>query len=224
MKQIKNSNESLTVSPTKKIYKNQNINNIRKIKIQRINDCNKNNNDESSLNNSNKKEKICNLKYRIKLNNIFEYRDLENNFEKQNFENELKDNISETILNPKDNKRNIINMKNKNQLMLNMERNKDNKIFSKINSFKDKNRIKLSKILIKDKDKEKDNDYFNIKSKKTFNFPKQKTEFLTISSLNFKKYSKIDDIDKLLSKNVYSKTCFKIMTYFTSNAKCTKIN
>jgi len=112
---------------------------------------------------------------------------LENNFEKQNFENELKDNISETILNPKDNKRNIINMKNKNQLMLNLERNKDNKIFSKINSFKDKNRIKLSKILIKDKDKEKDNDYFNIKSKKTFNFPKQKTEFLTISTLNFKK-------------------------------------
>ena len=35
-------------------------------------------------------------------------------------------------------------MKNKNQLMINMERNKDNKIFSKINSFKDKNRIKLS--------------------------------------------------------------------------------
>jgi hypothetical protein len=209
LKQIKNSNESLTVSPTKKLYKNQNINNIRKIKIQRINDCNKNNNDESSLNNSNKKEKICNLKYRIKLNNIFEYRDLENNFEKQNFENELKDNISETILNPKDNKRNIINMKNKNQLMLNMERNKDNKIFSKINSFKDKNRIKLSKILIKDKDKEKDNDYFNIKSKKTFNFPKQKTEFLTISTLNFKKYSKIDDIDKLLSKNELKNFLFK---------------
>ena len=209
LKQIKNSNESLTVSPTKKIYKNQNINNIRKIKIQRINDCNKNNNDESSLNNSNKKEKICNLKYRIKLNNIFEYRDLENNFEKQNFENELKDNISETILNPKDNKRNIINMKNKNQLMLNMERNKDNKIFSKINSFKDKNRIKLSKILIKDKEKEKDNDYFNIKSKKTFNFPKQKTEFLTISTLNFKKYSKIDDIDKLLSKNEIKNFLFK---------------
>ena len=209
LKQIKNSNESLTVSPTKKLYKNQNINNIRKIKIQRINDCNKNNNDESSLNNSNKKEKICNLKYRIKLNNIFEYRDLENNFEKQNFENELKDNISETILNPKDNKRNIINMKNKNQLMINMERNKDNKIFSKINSFKDKNRIKLSKILIKDKDKEKDNDYFNIKSKKTFNFPKQKTEFLTISTLNFKKYSKIDDIDKLLSKNELKNFLFK---------------
>ena len=206
LKQIKNNNES-SVNTSNKFYKNQNVNNIRKIKIQRINDCNKNNNDESSLNNDNKKEKICNLKYRIKFNKIFEYRDLENNYENQNFENELKDDINQTILNPKDNKKNIISPINKNRVLNNMERNKDNKIFSKINSLKDKNKIKLSKIIIKEK--EKDNDYFNIKSKKSFNFKKQKTEFLTISTMNFKNYSKIEDIDKILSKKEVKYILFK---------------
>jgi len=206
LKQIKNNNES-SVNTSNKFYKNQNVNNIRKIKIQRINDCNKNNNDESSLNNDNKKEKICNLKYRIKFNKIFEYRDLENNYENQNFENELKDDINQTILNPKDNKKNIISPINKNRVLNNMERNKDHKIFSKINSLKDKNKIKLSKIIIKEK--EKDNDYFNIKSKKSFNFKKQKTEFLTISTMNFKNYSKIEDIDKILSQKEIKYILFK---------------
>ena len=206
LKQIKNNNES-SVSSSNKFYKNQNVNNIRKIKIQRINDCNKNNNDESSLNNDNKKEKICNLKYRIKFNKIFEYRDLENNYENQNFENELKDDINQTILNPKDNKKNIISPINKNRVFNNMERNKDHKIFSKINSLKDKNKIKLSKIIIKEK--EKDNDYFNIKSKKSFNFKKQKTEFLTISTMNFNNYSKIEDIDKILSQKEIKYILFK---------------
>ena len=206
LKQIKNNNES-SVNSSNKFYKNQNVNNIRKIKIQRINDCNKNNNDESSLNNDNKKEKICNLKYRIKFNKIFEYRDLDNNYENQNFENELKDDINQTILNPKDNKKNIISPINKNRVFNNMERNKDHKIFSKINSLKDKNKIKLSKIIIKEK--EKDNDYFNIKSKKSFNFKKQKTEFLTISTMNFKNYSKMEDIDKILSKKEINYILFK---------------
>ena len=188
-KQIKKGNESLSLDFSKKIYINRN-NNIRKIKIPKIDETNKNN-DFSSYNNSNKKEMVKNLKYTIKLKKLFGYRYLENKADENEndrfYEGEFKEEFNENILKPKYNSKNIIKL-------INDEQGSDYK-------GRNKSKIKLSKISLNDK--EKDCEYHvssKIKLKKPFKLKKQKTEFLINAKTTSKKYEKIEDISNSLTK------------------------
>ena len=162
-KQIKNGNESLSLDFSKKIYDNQN-NNIRKIKIQKIDESNKNNDFSSYLEN-----KI-----------------IENENERY-YEGEIKDYFSENILKPKYHSKNLIKL-------INDDPDSDYK-------GRNKSKIKLSKISIKDK--EKDCEYHNIskiKLKKPFRLKKQRTEFIINSNISFKRFEKLEDITDSFSK------------------------
>ena len=162
-KQIKNGNESLSLDFSKKIYDNQN-NNIRKIKIQKIDESNKNNDFSSYLEN-----KI-----------------IENENERY-YEGEIKDYFSENILKPKYHSKNLIKL-------INDDPDSDYK-------GRNKSKIKLSKISIRDK--EKDCEYHNIskiKLKKPFRLKKQRTEFLINSNISFKRFEKLEDITDSFSK------------------------
>ena len=162
-KQIKNGNESLSLDFSKKIYDNQN-NNIRKIKIQKIDESNKNNDFSSYLEN-----KI-----------------IENENEKY-YEGEIKDYFSENIMKPKYHSKNLIKL-------INDDPDSDYK-------GRNKSKIKLSKISIKDK--EKDCEYHNIskiKLKKPFRLKKQRTEFIINSNISFKRFEKLEDLTDSFSK------------------------
>ena len=162
-KQIKNGNESSSLDFSKKIYDNQN-NNIRKIKIQKIDESNKNNDFSSYLEN-----KI-----------------IENENERY-YEGEIKDYFSENIMKPKYHSKNLIKL-------INDDPDSDYK-------GRNKSKIKLSKISIKDK--EKDCEYHNIskiKLKKPFRLKKQRTEFIINSNISFKRFEKLEDITDSFSK------------------------
>ena len=184
-KQIKNGNESLSLDFSKKIYDNQN-NNIRKIKIQKIDESNKNNDVSSYLEN-----KI-----------------IENENERY-YEGEIKDYFSENILKPKYHSKNLIKL-------INDDPDSDYK-------GRNKSKIKLSKISIRDK--EKDCEYHNIskiKLKKPFRLKKQRTEFLINSNISFKRFEKLEDLTDSFSKKEKKYDFYKniFSSYDTFYFKC----
>ena len=154
-----------------KSYEKSNINNFRKTIFKKFNENNINN----SNNNNNKEVKICNLKYKVKLNNFFEYKELESEIFDRDKELE-KDNKTK-IENYTYNK-NIMNIRDKNNILKYIERNKK-KSFLKI--YSPENKINILKI-----------------NKKSI-FEKQKDELIITNNIH-KKYSKLEDINEILSK------------------------
>jgi len=154
-----------------KSYEKSNINNFRKTIFKKFNENNINN----SNNNNNKEVKICNLKYKVKLNNFFEYKELESEIFDRDKELE-KDNKTK-IENYTYNK-NIMNIRDKNNILKYIERNKK-KSFLKI--YSPENKINILKI-----------------NKKSI-FEKQKEELIITNNIH-KKYSKLEDINEILSK------------------------
>ena len=199
LRQIKNNNESLSLNSSSKLYKNQNINNVRKIKIQRLFDSNNKINENTSYNSSNKKNSIFNLKHQFRRNKLFENKELESRIIFKEIEEDIekinKNDFNEIVLCPKENESNN-NMFNIQKIDF-LERNKT-RIIEKINPFGDKTRIKFSKMILKEKENE--NDYPTIKIKKSINIKKQKTELLLNGNTYTKNYEKLEDIDKELSK------------------------
>ena len=154
-----------------KSYEKSNINNFRKTIFKKFNENNINN----SNNNNNKEVKICNLKYKVKLNNFFEYKELESEiFDK---DKELEKDNKTKIENYTYNK-NIMNIRDKNNILKYIERNKK-KSFLKI--YSPENKINILKI-----------------NKKSI-FEKQKDELIITNNIH-KKYSKLEDINEILSK------------------------
>ena len=153
-----------------KSYEKSNINNFRKTIFKKFNENNINNS-----NNNNKEVKICNLKYKVKLNNFFEYKELESEIFDRDKELE-KDNKTK-IENYTYNK-NIMNIRDKNNILKYIERNKK-KSFLKI--YSPENKINILKI-----------------NKKSI-FEKQKDELIITNNIH-KKYSKLEDINEILSK------------------------
>ena len=155
-----------------KSYEKSNINNFRKTIFKKFNENNINN---SNNNNNNKEVKICNLKYKVKLNNFFEYKELESEiFDK---DKELEKDNKTKIENYTYNK-NIMNIRDKNNILKYIERNK-RKSFLKI--YSPENKINILKI-----------------NKKSI-FEKQKDELIITNNIH-KKYSKLEDINEILSK------------------------
>ena len=154
-----------------KSYEKSNINNFRKTIFKKFNENNINN----SNNNNNKEVKICNLKYKVKLNNFFEYKELESEIFDRDKELE-KDNKTK-IENYTYNK-NIMNIRDKNNILKYIERNKK-KSFLKI--YSPENKINILKI-----------------NKKSI-FEKQKDELIITNNIH-KKYSNLKDINEILSK------------------------
>ena len=153
-----------------KSYEKSNINNFRKTIFKKFNENNINNS-----NNNNKEVKICNLKYKVKLNNFFEYKELESEiFDK---DKELEKDNKTKIENYTYNK-NIMNIRDKNNILKYIERNKK-KSFLKI--YSPENKINILKI-----------------NKKSI-FEKQKDELIITNNIH-KKYSKLEDINEILSK------------------------
>ena len=154
-----------------KSYEKSNINNFRKTIFKKFNENNINN----SNNNNNKEVKICNLKYKVKLNNFFEYKELESEiFDKdKELEKENKTKIENYTYN-----KNIMNIRDKNNILKYIERNKK-KSFLKI--YSPENKINILKI-----------------NKKSI-FEKQKDELIITNNIH-KKYSKLEDINEILSK------------------------
>ena len=154
-----------------KSYEKSNINNFRKTIFKKFNENNINN----SNNNNNKEVKICNLKYKVKLNNFFEYKELESEiFDK---DKELEKDNKTKIENYTYNK-NIMNIRDKNNILKYIERN-NKKSFLKI--YSPENKINILKI-----------------NKKSI-FEKQKDELIITNNIH-KKYSKLEDINEILSK------------------------
>ena len=154
-----------------KSYEKSNINNFRKTIFKKFNENNINN----SNNNNNKEVKICNLKYKVKLNNFFEYKELESEiFDK---DKELEKDNKTKIENYTYNK-NIMNIRDKNNILKYIERNKK-KSFLKI--YSPENKINILKI-----------------NKKSI-FEKQKDELIITNNIH-KKYSNLEDINEILSK------------------------
>ena len=153
-----------------KSYEKSNINNFRKTIFKKFNENNINNS-----NNNNKEVKICNLKYKVKLNNFFEYKELESEIFDRDKELE-KDNKTK-IENYTYNK-NIMNIRDKNNILKYIERNKK-KSFLKI--YSPENKINILKI-----------------NKKSI-FEKQKDELIITNNIH-KKYSNLKDINEILSK------------------------
>ena len=153
-----------------KSYEKSNINNFRKTIFKKFNENNINNS-----NNNNKEVKICNLKYKVKLNNFFEYKELESEiFDK---DKELEKDNKTKIENYTYNK-NIMNIRDKNNILKYIERNKK-KSFLKI--YSPENKINILKI-----------------NKKSI-FEKQKDELIITNNIH-KKYSNLKDINEILSK------------------------
>ena len=153
-----------------KSYEKSNINNFRKTIFKKFNENNINN---SNINN--KEVKICNLKYKVKLNNFFEYKELESEiFDK---DKELEKDNKTKIENYTYNK-NIMNIRDKNNILKYIERNKK-KSFLKI--YSPENKINILKII-----------------KKSI-FVKQKDELIITNNIH-KKYSNLEDINEILSK------------------------
>ena len=199
LRQIKNNNESLSLNSSSKLYKNQNINNVRKIKIQRLFDSNNKINENTSYNSSNKKNSIFNLKHKFRRNKLFENKELESRIIFKEIEEDIekinKNDFNDIVLSHKENESNN-NMFNIQKIDF-LERNKT-RIIEKINPYGDKTRIKFSKMILKEKENE--NDYPTIKIKKSINIKKQKTELLLNGNTYTKNYEKLEDIDKELSK------------------------
>ena len=187
--------DTISTNITNRIFKNKNFKNIRKLKIQKINDNNRYNND-SSYNDNPRKTKMCNLKYKINHNNFFIYKDLESKLIEKNNSKETEKNKddSSNILN-----RNVIsleNLDNKGARINLIERNKTKNV-SKLYSLRDKNKLRLSKILIKEKDIE----LSAIKKRKSSNLFNLKKNFLLNENISSSKtFTKLEDIDKILSK------------------------
>jgi hypothetical protein len=153
-----------------KSYEKSNINNFRKTIFKKFNENNINNS-----NNNNKEVKICNLKYKVELNNFFEYKELESEiFDKdKELEKENKTKIENYTYN-----KNIMNIRDKNNILKYIERNKK-KSFLKI--YSPENKINILKI-----------------NKKSI-FEKQKDELIITNNIH-KKYSNLEDINEILSK------------------------
>ena len=195
-------NDTIPANITSRIFKNKNFKNIRKIKVQKINDNNRYNNN-SSYNDNPRKSKICNLKYKIHKNNFFEYKDLDCKLLEQNNSKEIEKNKDDSS-----NIRNVTSLENlgNNKTRINLiERNKTKNV-SKLYSLKDKNKLRLSKTLIKDKDK--DIELSATKKRKTINLFNLKKKFLLNENISSsKKFTKLEDIDKILTKKEI-KYCF----------------
>ena len=139
---------------------------------------------------SNKNGHIYNLKYGFKTIKLNEFKELDDI-------NEINRNESEDEKNIKDKNSNLFYnnryQNNKNMNLNSIEKSNNNDFFSKIYSYGNKKRIKLSKIF----DKNKIYEYYNLKKRKSFNFSNsnmiiEKNRFY----INFKK---LDEIDKKLS-------------------------
>ena len=190
-----------------RISENKNIKNIRKIKIQKINDNNRSINN-SSYNDDPRKSKMCNLKYKINYNNFFEYRDIDCKLPEQ--ENSIKIEKNEDSSNFLKN-RNVISLEKRKASMNLKERNKA-KMISKLYSLKDKNKLKLSKIITT----EKDNESSAIKKKKSINLFNLKKKFLLNENISSSKtFKKLEDINKILCKKEIKYTLNKNL--FSSN-------
>ena len=222
-------NKENTITQKKNDYAFNNSQNYFKNKLYHFNYLLKNNEHKechSNFNNlsfskSNKNGHIYNLKYEFKTIKLNEFKELDDI-------NEINRNESEDEKIIKNKNSNLLynnrNQNNKN-INLNSIEKSNNDFFSKIYSYGNTKRIKLSKIF----DKNKKYEYYNLKKRKSFNFPNQNS--ILVKNKFYIKFKSFEEIDKKLSnkeihfplnKNIFLKNdiyYFKISKMYRNQLK-----
>ena len=222
-------NKENTITQNKNDYAFNNSQNYFKNKLYHFNYLLKNNEHKechSNFNNlsfskSNKNGHIYNLKYEFKTIKLNEFKELDDI-------NEINRNESEDEKIIKNKNSNLLynnrNQNNKN-INLNSIEKSNNDFFSKIYSYGNTKRIKLSKIF----DKNKKYEYYNLKKRKSFNFPNQNS--ILEKNKFYIKFKSFEEIDKKLSnkeihfplnKNIFLKNdiyYFKISKMYRNQLK-----